>query len=622
MSDGSSHPKLPQAIFTFFVWQADLLREITAAEAEAFFSFIDASAKTPLDAATRAELTQLYPRLWREYVKHGPPPPLELSLLTHGADENTRAALVQMISAVHGAAHGAKRKSNEQLCSALTRLLKRDETALGDLQAHFQNSRFYESRLMPEPTGKETEERVSSPPTVLSAPIAPDLPVLGTSEAATGGFAPPNPMVAASPGINSLKENHALTESAPAELTVAPMSETVFGTTNGTIPILKMVPWSEHDAVNPERLQFWTKGARPMRCIGIIERNQDFKSFQFVSEEPTLFFYKPGQFVTLELMIDGKRALRSYTISSSPSRPHLIEISVKRVKNGLVSNYLHDRLNIGDTITMKPPGGKFHCFDTVTDKYLFLAAGSGITPMLSMARWWHDTGANADVIFFHSVREPEDAVFAEDMITFTGANRKFRYMTSFTSTTLPENWPGMKGRLNEEKLLKIAPDFAERTIFSCGPDSFMKNLRLILEAKNFPVKERFRQESFGTPVALKETLPAESPKKSTPVTATTQPRVQPAIRVPSTTEQVVHFSLSALEVFGGDMDVTILDLAEEVGVEIPSSCRSGTCGTCRAMKIKGEIECDDTPGLTDADREAGYILTCVSRAKSYVEIEV
>jgi ferredoxin len=78
----------------------------------------------------------------------------------------------------------------------------------------------------------------------------------------------------------------------------------------------------------------------------------------------------------------------------------------------------------------------------------------------------------------------------------------------------------------------------------------------------------------------------------------------------------VHFSLAGLEVFGGDMEMPILDLAEEIGIEIPSSCRAGTCGTCRAMKIKGEVECDETSGLSDADREAGYILTCMSRAKN------
>ncbi|HNA78649.1 MAG TPA: 2Fe-2S iron-sulfur cluster binding domain-containing protein, partial [Turneriella sp.] len=100
-----------------------------------------------------------------------------------------------------------------------------------------------------------------------------------------------------------------------------------------------------------------------------------------------------------------------------------------------------------------------------------------------------------------------------------------------------------------------------------------------------------------------------------------QPKTAPK-KPAETGDAVVHFSLSAMEIFGGDMDVPILDLAEEVGVQIPSSCRSGTCGTCRALKIRGEVECDDSPALTDADREAGYILTCVSRAKNYVELEV
>ena len=587
MPENSQHLKLPQTAFAFFVWQTDVVREISAAEAEEFFRLLEVD-DASLGAALRTDLLQNYPKLWREYVKMGPPPPLELSLMTHGVEADMRASLVKMLSALDRAAPAAKRKANRVLSEALVRLLNNDESALKALQDTFQASRLYETRLKtaaPEPVHAPAEARVATPAAPAELKPAPA----------------------------------AIVETVQAP---APMSETVFTTNQNTISVLKMVPWSEHDAVDPEKLQFWTKGPRPMRCIGIIDRSHDFKSFQFMSEEPTLFFYKPGQFVTLELMIDGKRALRSYTISSSPSRPHLIEISVKRVKNGLVSNYLHDRLNIGDTVVMKPPGGKFHCFDTVTDKYLFLAAGSGITPMLSMARWWHDTGAHPDVVFFHSVREPEDAVFAEDMMTFTSANRNFHYMTSFTSSTLPDNWPGMKGRFNEEKLLRIAPDFKDRMVFSCGPNSFMKNVRLLLEKHQFPVKERFRQESFGTPAAFKEAAPVPA---TAPAAAPIPAVARPTVTIPKaavSSEQIVHFSLSALEVFGGDMDVPILDLAEEVGVDIPSSCRSGTCGTCRAMKIKGEVECDDTPGLTDADREAGYILTCVSRPKSYVEIEI
>ncbi len=591
MTEGVHENKLPQTVFAFFVWQADLVREVTPAEAEAFFEFLGGGKTNTTHGPLKSELSDRYPKLWREYVKQGPPPPLELSLLTHKVDENLRAAILQMLSAVHRAASGKKRKQTAGLVDALARLLKSDDSALSDLQRYFQMSRFYPAlRSAATSTPAATEKPAFAAP----AAIAP----LPAEVKAVPAAAMPEPVLPA-------------------------ISEKSFENPAAIISVLKLVPWSEHDAVNPERLQFWTKGARAMRCIGMIERSHDFKSFQFMAEEPTLFFYKPGQFVTLELMIDGKRALRSYTISSSPSRPHLIEISVKRLKNGLVSNYLHDRMNIGDTIMMKPPAGKFHCFDTTSDKYLFLAAGSGITPMLSMARWWHDTGAHPDVIFFHSIREPEDAVFAEDMITFTSANRNFRYMTSFTSTSIPDSWPGMKGRLNEERLFQIAPDLSERMVFTCGPDSFMKNVKLLLEKNNFPVKERFRQESFGSGAPKADATPTAAEPKVDTVPAPAA-RHSPARATPGEKglNPIVHFSLSALEVFGGDMDIPILELAEEVGIEIPSSCRAGTCGTCRAMKIKGEVECEDTPGLTDVDREAGYILTCVSRAKNYVEIEV
>ncbi|HMV37009.1 MAG TPA: hybrid-cluster NAD(P)-dependent oxidoreductase, partial [Turneriella sp.] len=497
-------------------------------------------------------------------------------------DGSARQALLGLLQALTDAAPRKKRQLQSSLSNLLNRLVNGHDAALTGLQAIYRESRFY---------GDEVAD---------AAPAAPAEAVVATETT-----------------VKVVEETHVVSAgtTAVAETT----TQATVSSNQRVMAVHKMVPWTEHDAVSPERLQFWTKGTRLMRCIGIVDRSHDFRSFQFVSEEPTLFFYKPGQFVTLELTIDGKRYLRSYTISSSPSRPHLIEISVKRVKGGLVSNYLHDHLHIGDSVLMKPPGGKFHCFDTTSDKYLFLAAGSGVTPMLSMARWWHDIGAQPDVIFFHSIREPEDAVFTEDMMMFTSANRKFKYLASFTSPQLPEHWPGMKGRFSEDKLLQIAPDFKERMVFTCGPDSFMKNVKLILEKNGFEIKERFRQESFGAP---REKGSAEP----TPITvfetkAVTQPKTAPK-KPAETGDAVVHFSLSAMEIFGGDMDVPILDLAEEVGVQIPSSCRSGTCGTCRALKIRGEVECDDSPALTDVDREAGYILTCVSRAKNYVELEV
>lgn len=267
------------------------------------------------------------------------------------------------------------------------------------------------------------------------------------------------PVLAEPPAETTVK---VVEQTHPVTLGAAAVAETTMQTTVSSnqrmMAVHKMVPWTEHDAVSPERLQFWTKGTRLMRCIGIIDRSHDFRSFQFVSEEPTLFF----------------------------------------------------------------------CFDTTTDKYLFLAAGSGVTPMLSMARWWHDIGAQPDVIFYHSVREPEDAVFTEDMMTFTSANRGFKYVTAFTSRDLPENWPGLRGRFSEDQLVKIAPDFQERMVFTCGPDPFMRMVKLILEKNGFNIKERFRQESFG---ALKDKTSTEP----TPVTVFEKPATVSLVYRPAPT---------------------------------------------------------------------------------------
>lgn len=568
---------LPRAVFAFFVWQSDLLAEITAAEAEAFFGLLEQ--QSLLDQNSRAGLHKAYPKLWRDYTRTGPPTPAELKAFVQQLPSGAHAALCECLEVLHRAAPRGKKRKSQELHKALLHLIAGDDSALALLHELYRQSRF----TQPEP------------------------------EVSGQAAAPTETVITTESTVKVVEELHLVTDAAAAVSEIT--AQTTVSTNQQVLALHKIVPWTEHDAVSPEKLQFWTKGTRLMRCIGIIDRSHDFRSFQFVSEEPTLFFYKPGQFVTLELTIDGKRYLRSYTISSSPSRPHLIEISVKRVKGGVVSNYLHDHLNIGDTVFMKPPGGKFHCFDTVTDKYLFLAAGSGITPMLSMARWWHDIGAQPDVVFYHSVREPEDAVFTEDMMTFTSANRKFKYIVAFTSTNLPENWPGLKGRFSEEKLNQIAPDFKERMVFTCGPDSFMRNVKLILEKNGFALKERFRQESFGSP--------REKAAEPTPITVfESKLAAKTPAKKAASTDAVVHFSLSAMEVFGGDMDIPLLELAEEIGVEIPSSCRSGSCGTCRVLKVRGEVECDDAPALSDADREAGYILTCVSRAKNYVELEV
>lgn len=155
---------------------------------------------------------------------------------------------------------------------------------------------------------------------------------------------------------------------------------------------------------NPVTTQTWTNGRHGVRCVKVIQETWDVRTFCFMAEQPVMFFFKPGQFVTLELEIDAQQIMRSYTISSSPSVPYSFSITVKRVPGGLVSNWLHDNLNEGDVLAVHGPVGNFNCIDYPAERILMLSGGVGITPLMSMARWYFDTNANVDISFVHSAR--------------------------------------------------------------------------------------------------------------------------------------------------------------------------------------------------------------------------
>ena len=131
-----------------------------------------------------------------------------------------------------------------------------------------------------------------------------------------------------------------------------------------------MTDFNTADFLNPVATQTWSNGRHLVRCSKVIHETHDVCTFTFSMGQPVLFFFKPGQFVTLELEIDGERVMRSYTISSSPSIPYSFSITVKRVPGGVVSNWLHDNLKSGDQIAVHGPAGQFNCLDFPTDKAL------------------------------------------------------------------------------------------------------------------------------------------------------------------------------------------------------------------------------------------------------------
>ena len=126
-------------------------------------------------------------------------------------------------------------------------------------------------------------------------------------------------------------------------------------TTSASIP--------NSDAFQPVQTQTWVNGRHVMRCVRVIDETWDVKTFVFAAEQPLMFFFKPGQFVTLELEIEGEQVMRSYTISSSPSVPYSFSLTIKKLPGGLVSSWMHDHMQQGDELVVHGPVGRFNVID-------------------------------------------------------------------------------------------------------------------------------------------------------------------------------------------------------------------------------------------------------------------
>lgn len=386
-------------------------------------------------------------------------------------------------------------------------------------------------------------------------------------------------------------------------------------------------------AVDPEQMTRWTKGKIEAQCIQVLEITHDVKSFRFVTDPPCLFTYKPGQFLTLELQIDGKNVLRSYTISSTPSRPHVLEITVKRASEGFVSNWLHDNLDRGDEVIIRGPSGRFNCFDHPSRKMLMLSGGSGITPVMSMARWVCDTAADCDVIFFHAARTPSDIVFRKELEMMEARHDNFHLHFLVSGADAEPNWSAFSGHIRPDILRKIAPDLPERAIYVCGPQGFMELCRRMAEDLGFSM-QNYHEESFSSGPRSTSAPPGSLPGTirnllPTPKAPTTWPALNsgvaagatsPGAPVQAAPHGTVHFSRSEREI-DCDNESTILEIAELNGISIPSACRAGVCGTCKTLKTEGSVTMESTDGLEPGELEEGYILTCVSCVDGRVVVE-
>ncbi|WP_425627430.1 2Fe-2S iron-sulfur cluster-binding protein [Agrobacterium tumefaciens] len=349
-----------------------------------------------------------------------------------------------------------------------------------------------------------------------------------------------------------------------------------------------------------DEMKPWSDKLHLLECISVTPETPDVMTFLFRSEDQNWFRYLPGQFVTLELPVGKEPLYRTYTLSSSPSRPYALSVTVKAQATSIGTRWMFDNLKPGMKIRALGPLGDFSYVRHPGDKYLFISAGSGVTPMMSMVRDMSDRAPQSDIAFINCSRSPSDIVFRHELEYLA------RFMPKLSLGFIVENcgrtdlWSGLKGMVDKAKIALLSPDFMDRTVFCCGPEPFMAAIRSMLDASGFDMS-RYHQESFSpaAPVAVGESIHTVADGEAL---------------------SMVGFTLSGKEV-PCQPGQTVLMTARAAGVRIGAACELGICGTCRVLKLSGEVEMNHNGGILDDEVDEGYILACCSRPLTDVKVE-
>jgi len=316
--------------------------------------------------------------------------------------------------------------------------------------------------------------------------------------------------------------------------------------------------------------------------------------------------YKAGQFLTIILNIDGKKVRRSYSMSSTPNLEDYLAITVKRLKGGLVSNYLNDKVKEGDSLEFMEAMGHF-CVEPAKEKQrhiCLIGAGSGITPLMSIAKAILYFEPKSTVSLLYGSRNEQSIIFKNAIDELqTKFDERFQVVHTL-SQPFSESWGGFKGRISEASVINFInltnkKPTENTTYFICGPEGMMSETENALNRLKVPVNAILK-ESF-VPPATTETQPTDITEQEVTVILRNEP-----------VKLNVH------------TNKTILEAALDYGLDMPYSCQSGVCTACMAKCKSGQVYMSVNDGLSETDKQKGYVLLCTGHpltADVVVEIE-
>jgi 3-ketosteroid 9alpha-monooxygenase subunit B len=343
-----------------------------------------------------------------------------------------------------------------------------------------------------------------------------------------------------------------------------------------------------------------------LRVTEVIEETADARSvvFEVPSELQETFAYSPGQFLTVAVPSEQTGlAARCYSLSSAPhSGRH--QITVKRTVDGYASNWIVDNLKAGDTLRVLPPSGIFTPKDVDAD-FLLFAGGSGITPVMSIARTALEKGTGK-VVLFYANEDESSVIFARQL-----AELVEEYADRFTVV----HWlVSLQGLPSERQLGHFASYFSSYTAFVCGPAPYMKAVSTALKDLGFP-RERRHQEKFvslgGNPFGeVEEVLAAQKELKEAD-DGDESDDTAPEITGPLAVEVELDGQEYSFDDWQGDQ--VLLEYLEEKGVDAPFSCREGNCSACACVVLEGDVKLLHNEVLDADDLADGIRLVCQAK---------
>jgi ferredoxin-NADP reductase len=350
------------------------------------------------------------------------------------------------------------------------------------------------------------------------------------------------------------------------------------------------------------------------------QETPDVKTFRLINphggEIP--FRHQPGQYMTLQLDIDGERVRRSYTIASAPSQRGYVELTIKRHPQGLVSKYMHDQVQVGHRIQLGAPGGKFWFDGSSSQRVLLIAGGVGITPTMSMLRYLTDTGWPGEIIFLNAARTAKDLIFDDELRYLASRHSNFvvvnflsqarlqatssgsSFSSSEPSGAATRTIPMRVGYISAEAIAELVPDSIDIPVYLCGPESMMTAIRAALAALGVSESKIYTEE-FISPKNLADNSQVDASDNDLDARASV--------------EAEASFTRSGVTI-RVERGETILEAAERNNVRLESECRSGVCGQCKVRCSAGRVAMETAYALSLAEKREGWILACQARATS------